>query len=200
MSQSPTGTARGPYAKTAAVRRRILESALEVFAEYGYRASTMKNVADRAGISQRGLVHHFASKETLLTAVLADYDAHVALTFPRAEGVHALRGLVDVIDRDLATPTIIGLYAILSAEAASPEHAAHDHYRHRYDAFRAYLHSVFEAVRSQGLLRIDLDSATLATIFMALIDGLQTQWLYDAASVDPKSTLAEFLDTFVLRE
>jgi len=180
------------------VRRRILEAALEVFAESGYRATTMKAVAERAGISQRGLVHHFASKDDLLAGVLADYDAHVAATMSRATGGPALDALLDVITRDMGQPVVIELYSILSAEASSPHHPAHEHYQRRYTQFRRYLVDQFDVLLEQGLLRSKLGSETLARLFMATLDGLQSQWLYDRDDVDVAGTLRALLNEILI--
>ena len=70
MASDTTTGARGPYAKTAAVRQRILEAGMQCFAQVGYFATSLNDIADRAGISRRGLGHHFKSKEELLTEVL----------------------------------------------------------------------------------------------------------------------------------
>lgn len=42
---------RGPYAKSAGVRRRVLEACVDAFAQTGFYGATMKDVARRAGIS-----------------------------------------------------------------------------------------------------------------------------------------------------
>ncbi len=185
--------ARGPYAKSVAVRGRILDAARSIFAETGYRATTMKAVAERSGISQRGLVHHFPSKEDLLAAVLAENDARVALKIPEGSGAAALRRMVDVAAADAKEPGLIELYAILSAEAVAPDHPAHAYYRRRYETFRAYVQQQFDTERDAGHLSSDLDSATLAGQFTGLLDGLQIQWLYDR-DIDLSDALHRFLD------
>ena len=53
------GKGRGQYAKTAAVRQRIIESCVDAFSQTGFHGATMKDIARRAGISQTGLLHHF---------------------------------------------------------------------------------------------------------------------------------------------
>ena len=190
--------ARGPYAKTAAVRRGILEAALEVFAERGYRATTMSAVAERAEFSQRGLVHHFPTKEALLAGVLADYDEDVGRRMPRVTGLAAIEALIDVTQRDAAQPVIVELYAILSAEATSPDHPAHAHYRRRYELFRQYLVEQFTIIHDSGLLRTSLDAETVARLFVAVLDGLQAQWLYDRDGIDIAASLRQFLGEFVI--
>lgn len=188
-----TAGARGPYAKTVAVRERILEAARAIFAETGYRATTMKAVAERSAISQRGLAHHFPSKEDLLAAVLAENDSTVAKKIPEGSGAPALRRMVDVAAADAKEPGLIELYAILSAEAVAADHPAHAYYGRRYETFRTYVQEQFDTARDAGLLTSDLDSATLAVQFTGLLDGLQVQWLYDR-DIDLSDALHRFLD------
>ena len=45
-----------------------------MIAERGYRGATLAAVADRVGLTQQGLMHHFPTKEALLVAVLAARD------------------------------------------------------------------------------------------------------------------------------
>lgn len=60
---------------TGPVRRaEIISAAITLFAAHGYRGTSLAAVAQAAGISQSGLLHHFRSKEVLLTEVLAELD------------------------------------------------------------------------------------------------------------------------------
>ncbi len=191
------GTPRGPYAKTAAVRGRVLAAAWVLFAETGYRAATMKEIAARAGISERGLVHHFASKEEVLAGVLAGYDSHVGGLLPKGSGMPALRQLVDVIASDMSSNHVVELYAILSAEAADPSHPGHEYYARRYVTFRQYAAQQFATFLSAQPLGSAgvADPEEFAVAFTALMDGLQTQWLYDrGTTIDAAAVLHRFLD------
>ena len=50
-------------------QERLLESALELFAERGYAGTSVKTIAGRAGVSQGLLYVHFESKQALLVAL-----------------------------------------------------------------------------------------------------------------------------------
>ncbi|KQW31381.1 TetR family transcriptional regulator [Rhizobium sp. Root274] len=54
------------------VRRALLDCAARIAAEEGAAAITIQAVADRAGVTKGGLLHHFDSKQALLAAVFAD--------------------------------------------------------------------------------------------------------------------------------
>lgn len=46
-------------------RGRILEAAVELFSAYGFRSTTVRAIADSAGVSAGLVLHHFGSKEEL---------------------------------------------------------------------------------------------------------------------------------------
>jgi AcrR family transcriptional regulator len=69
----------------AARRRRIIESALALFAEHGYEKTSIKMIAQQAGISQGLMYNYFAGKDELLQAIFARSIADVRESFARAE-------------------------------------------------------------------------------------------------------------------
>ncbi len=66
-------------------RRRIIESALALFAEHGYEKTSIKLIAQHAGISQGLMYNYFAGKDELLKAIFAQSIADVRESFVRAE-------------------------------------------------------------------------------------------------------------------
>ena len=58
--------------KTADIRRaHILEAAIKVFAEKGFHAATIKDVAAEAGVADGTIYNYFANKTALLMGILA---------------------------------------------------------------------------------------------------------------------------------
>ena len=49
----------------------ILEAGLEVFSKFGFRGSTIDQVAEAAGLSKPNLLYYFPSKEAIYTALLS---------------------------------------------------------------------------------------------------------------------------------
>lgn len=63
-----------PAAGQPATRRdRLLELAATMFAERGLRATTVRDIADSAGILSGSLYHHFSSKEEMVDEVLRGF-------------------------------------------------------------------------------------------------------------------------------
>lgn len=60
-----------PPGKASASRERVLETAAKVLAERGYAGTTMRMIANRAGLEAGSLYYHFDSKEKLVESVLS---------------------------------------------------------------------------------------------------------------------------------
>ena len=56
----------------AAVRRRLLDAALEVFAERGFASANLDQVAEAAGLTKGAIYSNFASKDDLFFAMMKD--------------------------------------------------------------------------------------------------------------------------------
>ncbi|SDS27853.1 TetR/AcrR family transcriptional regulator [Actinoplanes derwentensis] len=184
---------RGPYAKTRKVRESIIEAAVEVFAATGYHAAAMKEIAQRAGLSEGGLAHHFTSKTDLLFEILERREARAGTQITRLTGIVMLLAMVDIVAEDNRTPGMVELHTTLAAEATSPGHPSHEHYLKRYANVRLVVRNAFETLAEAGVLDTTLTPAELAASFVALSDGLQLQWLYHPDEVNPVATLSAFL-------
>ena len=76
---SSASTDRGVTAKAERTRAAILESALSLFRERGFEATTMRDVAQRAGVSASNAYYYFASKDNLVQGFYAESHAdHLA--------------------------------------------------------------------------------------------------------------------------
>lgn len=53
-------------------RAEILDAAAELFTERGYANTSTRGIADAVGMRQASLYHHFATKDDILDALLAD--------------------------------------------------------------------------------------------------------------------------------
>jgi AcrR family transcriptional regulator len=58
-------------------RERIQEVALELFGERGYDDTSMREIAERLGLTKAALYYHFKTKEEILGTVMADLAAEI---------------------------------------------------------------------------------------------------------------------------
>jgi AcrR family transcriptional regulator len=72
----------------------------------GYRAGSLREIAQRVGMSEAGLLHHFKNKSTLLLAVLdhRDEQSRQIVNFDDADGVETLRALVKLARYNASIP------------------------------------------------------------------------------------------------
>ncbi|MGQ4402615.1 TetR/AcrR family transcriptional regulator [Streptomyces hayashii] len=180
---------RGPYRKGIERREQILRAALDVFSEHGERGASLKEIADRAGMSQAGVLHYFDSREDLLLAVLAQRDAL------DTEATADVTSPGDAVARTAAHNTrqrgLVDLFVTLSAAASDPEHPAHAFFTRRYTDLTERIEIGLRTAQERGEIRTDVRSDQMARMLLALSDGLQVQWL-----LDPSVDMAETLEAF----
>jgi AcrR family transcriptional regulator len=190
---------RGPsegrtYPKGQRKRAEIVHAAFEAFSVAGYRNASMVQIAAQCGVSRAGLAHHFPTKESLLAAVLEERDRVNGELFfagfdASADGLDYFARLVRVVEHNASTPGAVGLYAVLSIEASDPTHPAHSYFADRYTWLRQDIRRALEEVAGRGLIRPGVSIVEMESDLIALIDGLQIQWLLDQDSVDMAARL-----------
>ena len=185
------GGRAGTYAKTAARREEILDAAIDTFAAMGYLNGSLRAVAQRAGMAETTVLHHFSSKQMLLTELLERREQRTRISVSGASDVIAALTSVLADDRDDATLT--ELYVRLAAEAIEPSHPAHGYFVQRYAHARMEMTAAFEDIARHGRLPSGVTPASAATLLLAVWDGLQTQWLLDRGAVDVRAEVRIFL-------
>lgn len=186
-----TGEARRGYAKGRAKRVEILDQAMSLFGEVGYRGASLRVIATRCGISHPGLLHHFPTKGSLLLAVLEHRDEvdGAWLSVDGPTGVDRLRRLIGLAALNAERRGIVELFTVLAAEATSADHPAHAYFVERYrDSVMTTAVSYAQA-REAGALRDGIAPDEAAQQLIALMDGLQTQWLLSGCGTDMAGVL-----------
>jgi AcrR family transcriptional regulator len=153
------------------------------FAQRGFGAATILEIAAACRISRAGLLHHFADKEALLSAVLQDRDTEDRARFrpyaPIPAGMGILVGMVELAEHNRLVPGLIELFVRLSSEASATGHPAHEYFLRRYHRIREGTTVALRMAQNSGYLRSEVDPEDAGTRLTALMDGLQVQWLID---------------------
>src|SRR4051812_47767822 len=71
-------------------RAQILEAALKLFSHKGYGATSVRDIAEEAGLSKGNVYHHFADKEAIFRELLDQYFS--AMSSPQFPFNRALAG------------------------------------------------------------------------------------------------------------
>ncbi len=190
----PRGTGAGQ------TRERIVVAASDLFAERGFHATPMTSIAEAAGLSQTGLLHHFPTKEELLAAVLEQRDLRdletLASTHDRApSGWEVWADMVTLVGLNSEREGLVRLFTSLAGEAVDPTHPGHDWLAaHHGAAVESLAHALREAAHD-GTADEDVPAEQLARQAVALMDGLQLQWLMQPDQVDMAADFADWVET-----
>lgn len=184
----PYGDAMNARVRSEERRAEIVRAALEVIAERGYRGASLAAVAERVGLTQQGLLHYFPTKDALLVAVLQERDQWDAVPNTRWR-VDLLASLVEY---NAMRPSIIQTFSALLGESVTEGHPAREYFTERYTEVRASMAEVLRAEYGDRLPN-GLTPERTAPLLVAVMDGLQYQWLLDPGSVDMPGAFRDFL-------
>lgn len=160
----------------------MVAAATEAFARGGYNGVSLRDIAARLDMTPAGVLHHFGTKEELLTAVLEardrdEVDREHYATFPH--GADYLAHMVRTVKLNAERRGITQLYTVLAGESVAEEHPAQDWFRSRYEGLR---HIVDDALRLAAEVpdgALVAESLQAAEAVIAVMDGMQIQWLLD---------------------
>ena len=182
---TPAGTAKADGFERRAhgerTRQRILEAAIELFAEHGYRGTGLSAVAERAGLSGAGLLYYFGSMERLLQEVVAERDRADLVEFHPTLMLDDLRRAGQHVH---LTKQLTQLFIVLGAESIEPDAPLHEVFRNRYAIRRQHAMTVLRNELAAGNVRSDINLTQLAIEIPATLLGFEMQWLTDPASFD----------------
>lgn len=183
--QTTTRTRTNPDVR----RAQILEQAMQIIGEKGYNGFSVKELAQRCGLTNAGLLYYFGSKDQLLIALLEDRDrrdtdAVVSLAGlsttaekrqkPTLNTIH--KSLLAIMELNIAQPEMLRLFTVLRTEAMNPQHPAQAFFIAREAATLKAFHLMITPYSKQP-------EAT-ARQLLALMNGLQEQWLRSNKSFD----------------
>jgi AcrR family transcriptional regulator len=176
-------------------RARIVRSALEAFAEQGYDATAIADIARRAGVAKSVIYHHYGSKAGLYRAVMTagtkDLVAHVAATRPNSAGDWPwLRAGVTAYFQFIRDHPSVWRLLVRDTPAKPELEEIHEHVqRERNDAMAALITSEPLKDRQLGPKR-----ESFATLLITATKALGDWWL-DHRDI-PLETIVEILIDF----
>ncbi|WP_424213913.1 TetR/AcrR family transcriptional regulator [Streptomyces sp. BI20] len=175
-------------------REEIVRAALEVIAERGYRGASLAAVAERVGLTQQGLMHHFPTKEALLVAVLEERDRWDTGGGAARAGGGAWRPelLAALVDYNAMRPGVVQTFSALLGESVTEGHPAREFFTERYAQVREEMAAVLRAEYGERLPS-GLSPERAAPLLTAVMDGLQYQWLLAPEAVDMPGAFRDFL-------
>jgi AcrR family transcriptional regulator len=82
---------------TEGTRERILAVANELFIDQGYEGTSLREIADRLGITKAALYYHFRSKDEILRVLLEPFDTLLGELLDRLDAAGDIEGWADAL-------------------------------------------------------------------------------------------------------
>lgn len=183
---APTPGTRLPAARR---RRQLLDTALATFAERGFHATSMNDVAESAGVTKPVLYQHFGSKRELYAELLGDVGGHLLDAIEAATA--AAEGPRDQVEAGFAAyfrfvANERDAFLVLFGGGTRRD----EEFSHQARNIEA---SVAEAVA--GLIDVEgLDEGgrrLLAHGVVGIAEGTSRHWLADGLDLDPDRLAAQ---------
>jgi AcrR family transcriptional regulator len=211
VNSASRGLSTEAVAAAATPRRRgrpsrrdaILQAAVELFAKGGSRGTCIAAIAERIGVTPPAVIHHFKTKDALLSEVVAVIDARrVDLGFNRdhAAGPERLlrfRLLGDRLENNPELANLQRLATVLLIEALDRDHPSHDYFVGRHREFRALMAETIQIGIIEGWVREGLDPELVAMMLIGALQGIQVQWFLDPDRIPIQQVLDGFLALMV---
>ncbi|MCX6398497.1 MAG: helix-turn-helix domain containing protein [Propionibacteriales bacterium] len=166
--------------KAARTRQRILAAAAHEFALHGYGGASLRLIADAADLKVGSLAFHFATKDDLVAAALADgvdsareaLAAAVAAVPDDATPGERLRAAI-LGHLDALHASDDRASAVVRMVETLPLHLRADHVRHERRFGKVWL-DVLARGRDDGVVRDDVDLRVLRDLVVGALNSTST--------------------------
>jgi len=155
----------------------IMSMALELFAEHGYHATSISDIAKNAKISKGLLYNYFESKEELLKTIISDGFEKIIVSFdPNKDGILTQEELIffinSTIDMMQNDKSFWKLYMSLLLQPAVHDSKIVDEYRDKASF-------VFKMLTEYYVRKGSKDPESDITVLHMVMDGIFFNYLYD---------------------
>jgi AcrR family transcriptional regulator len=181
-ARAKNGAKSGPPAKGGQDKRRmILDAAVSVFANQGFHACRVSDIADEAGVAYGLVYHYFASKDEVLDTLflerwnvmlqtIREVDAETLSARAKLQEIASF--IVDSYRHDPDLMKVIIVEVTRAANSFGQTHLAH--IRQAYELIAA----IVTAAQAEGTFKPDIDAGFAAMAFYGAIEQMLTGWIF----------------------
>jgi AcrR family transcriptional regulator len=152
------------------VRDKVLAVAVQLFAEYGYHAATMRDIARVAGIRAASIYYHYANKQALLVEIMETHMWRLNTNLERIVSKHETvqQRLYEAIANHIRLHTTYKPeFFIIDTEIRALEGENREKILALRDQYEALLQKLLQEGMKQGVLRqTDVKVSSYAIIAM----------------------------------
>jgi AcrR family transcriptional regulator len=184
----------------ATTRQALIDAAIELWAQTGWQVTGIAAVAERVGVTDSALLHHFDTKENFLLHVLAELDRRELArveTWSPGLGLDTIRRLPDMARAGAENPGLWKLHNMLQAQNLEPGSRAYEYYVRR----QHYNHNAFaDAVRTgqeHGEIRPDANPELVAGQIVSFLLGMGLHAVHGPQELDGVAMTEDFTERLV---
>jgi len=182
-------------------RQEILAAAARVFAEKGYAATTIREIAAAADLAEGTLYTYFAGKRELLLAIASEVEAPMEAAVMAASQIRDRAGLVTLVEQalDLPAPQLAFMRTVL-VEAWVDDHILEEFAAIRLGRIHRRLAAFIAERVADGAFR-QVDPALTAQLVIGMFSAVLLPTLRGATppqSAEQRRILAESIVDLLL--
>jgi len=192
MTSNLRRTGRPDAQSIEVLNRHILATATMLFAQQGYAATSIEQIAALAEIGKQTIYRRYASKEELFIAVVLEMihgvlDSPLQLDVKPENCMDTLRELCwNLMNVPFSRPQSMALYRIMIAESARFPELAGKVIEAAFCPIENTISRLLDAARSDGQVRSDVPLIHLCR----LLGGMCTGWIYQQHLLGNRDCLA----------
>jgi AcrR family transcriptional regulator len=192
--QRPRKLRHGPV-----TREQILDAALRLFSERGFARTSVRDIAQVAGITDAAIYYHFASKRDLFEALIEERGFTSALA--QLETIEITVGPMEAMQIGARNALSFiyqnrDLLKVLMVEAMSDDPVATEEYRMLVERWKKAEARIFRFFAEKGLIRTE-DVDELASQLVVTVLGVMADWMMSSASAPANGAVPPELERHV---
>jgi len=180
----------------------IVDAAIELFGSRGFRGTTIAAIAERVGLTDAGVLHHFPTKSVLIEAAL---ERGLLLQTGRMQellepgGLEAIRRMREWGSIVEGSPELTSLQIVMSTEGIASDSPVRDYVKQRYTNLHELIVGLIRQGIDRGEIRPDVDADWEASALVAYLDGIRLQWFYAYSRLSLEQAVQRYFDLLVER-
>lgn len=169
-------------------REDIILAALEVFAEKGFQRTTIKDIAERAGIGKGTVYEYFKDKDEIIRnsfyyfQKFFEFDIQNTILSSK-NGIEKLSDLIKSITKILRSDNEKYIDLVFDFWAEGIKGHSKKLMLNEMNMYYKSYRNLFEDVLNEGIedgsFRRDMDPVSVASIIIGMLDGIMVQWILE---------------------
>ncbi len=180
-------------------KKKIIESAWELFREKGYEKTTVNEIIQRAGTSKGGFYYYFQAKDSLLESLYDLFDdeyKHFRATMEQTSDcftqlVDMCRYAYEYTEKNVSSELMARLYQSQLLDKKQDAFMNPERY------YVKLVKSIIEEGQAKGEFREDLSVDTLAHMVLVVDRGILVDWSIEDGRYSLSDTGMQFFESYI---